>query len=237
MANKYFIFKQFTIEQEGAAFKVTTDSVLLGAWADFSGAEHILDIGTGSGLLALMAAQRCNALITAVEPDEKSFVQAQSNINRSKWASRIALQNCSIQAYQSDPGLFFDTIITNPPFFTGSLLNPDPRKAASRHSFNLSPSELLNAAVRFLKENGTLQVILPVTEGRLFIKEAGRKGFYCNRIMQVKPTPAVEAKRLLLELCRLKRDLKEEVLIIEKGKRHEYSDEYISLTREFYLDR
>jgi len=234
MPNSYFKFKQFTLHQEHASFRITTDSVLLGAWADITNAKRILDIGTGTGLLALMAAQRSNALITAIEPDEESFNQAVENIRESKWNTRITLVNCQIQDFNPADGLPFDAIITNPPFFTGSLLNPDPRKASARHSLSLSSNELLMAAGRLLAEEGTLNLVLPVNEGNLFMNEAISHGFFCYRLLRVRPASSQPPKRLLISMRRTQGPIEDQELVIERGGRHEYSAEYISLTGDFY---
>ena len=125
MANNYFSFRQFIIYQDRCAFKVGTDGVLLGAYADISSAERILDIGTGTGLIALMLGQRCGAIITAIEPDSESFRQACTNIEECKWENRIKAENISLQNFF--PGNDkFDLIVTNPPYFADSLKNPDP---------------------------------------------------------------------------------------------------------------
>jgi len=160
MANNYFTFKQFTIYQDKCSFKVGTDGVLLGACADVSGAKNILDIGTGTGLLALMLAQRCYAEIVAIEPDRDSFEQASGNVRSGKWNDRIKVVNTDLQNY--DPGTVkFDLIVSNPPYFTDSLKNPDPRKAASRHNDTLSSGEILRSVSRLLSDKGKLQIILP----------------------------------------------------------------------------
>ncbi len=237
MANNYFRFKQFTVRQEEAAFKVTTDSVLLGAWADIDNARLILDIGAGTGLLTLMAAQRSDALITAVEPDSRSFLQAQENVRESPWASRITLINSTIQNYDPETASLFDAIITNPPYFNRSLKNPDIRKAASRHSINLGSVELLQASTRLLTDEGAIHLVLPAEEGEQFIEEATLYGFHCRRILRVKPKPTYPVKRLLLTFGRQLSVAEEAVLIIETGGRHRYSEEYISLTSAFYLDK
>jgi len=236
MANSYFHFKRFTVRQEKAAFPVTTDSVLLGAWADFKGDRKIIDTGTGTGLLALMAAQRSEAQITAVEPDLLSFEEAQTNVGSSPWASRISLFNVTVQDYVPEAGILFDTVITNPPFFRSSLLNPDLRKAKARHDLSLKPEELLTAADRLLAREGKLQLVLPLTEGMLFMKTAESYGFYCRRILRVRANPSSAVRRVLMTLGRGPADTTEDSeLAIEKGTRHDYSDEYTGLTKEFYL--
>jgi len=237
MANSYFHFKQFTVRQEKAAFRVTTDSVLLGAWADFLGDKKIIDIGTGTGLLALMAAQRSGAHITALEPDMLSFDEAKTNAGSSPWASRISVTNCAIQDFVPQGGILFDTIITNPPFFKGSLLNPDLRKAKARHDLSLKPEELLAAADRLLTSEGKLQLVLPFTEGMLFMKAAEGYSFFCRRILRVRSNPTAAVRRVLMTLGRGHRGAPEDsTLVLENGTRHDYSDEYIALTKDFYMN-
>jgi tRNA1Val (adenine37-N6)-methyltransferase len=235
MANNYFIFKQFTVHQEHATFKITTDSVLLGAWAGLEGARHVLDAGTGTGILALMAAQRCDANIVAIEPDRTSFMQAGLNITASPWHSRIMLINSTLQDYNPDNKILFDVIITNPPFFVNSLLNPDPKKANARHSLTLSHDELIAHAVRLLAPAGALHLVLPASEAEQFISMAKHYGLSCQRRLNVKPTPSVPPVRVLMTLGQQKREGEENTMVIEKGWRHHYSDEYVSLTKDFYL--
>jgi tRNA1Val (adenine37-N6)-methyltransferase len=235
MANNYFSFKQFTIHQDRCAFKVGTDGVLLGAYADVSSAGRILDIGTGSGLIALMLAQRCQATITAIEPDYDSFVQACLNIEKSSWSSRIKAENTSLQNFFPGAGKF-DLVVTNPPFFTDSLKNPDPLKASTRHNYLLSNDDLLKGAQRLLSEDGKFQIILPYPEANVFIAEAQSYGFYCNDILKIKPLPASEIRRMILTFTRQRLKPTENFLTIEHGKRHEFTEEYINLTKDFYLN-
>jgi tRNA1Val (adenine37-N6)-methyltransferase len=234
MANDYFNFKKFTIYQEKSAFKVGTDGVLLGAFAYLEGVRKILDIGAGTGLLSIMLAQRCDAEITAIEPDYDSFLQTCENISRCEWKDRINAEHTSLQNY--DPKQTkFDLIVTNPPYFKDSLKSPDPRKSAARHNDSLTSVELLQGAAKFLNDEGRLQLILPYVEGNLFIAEAQRFGLYCTNILKIKPLPTSEIRRMILIFSRFQKKPYEKFLTIEHGKRHEFTQEYINLTKDFYL--
>lgn len=235
MASDHFTFKQFTINQDKCAFKVGTDGVLLGAYADITGARRILDIGTGTGLIALMLAQRCKADIVAIEPDPDSFEQACANIERSKWCSRIKVEKTTLQSFRPE-GIRFDLIVTNPPYFTDSLLNPDPGKAVARHNVTLNNDELLKGVSELLAGNGRFQVIMPYAEGNIFIAEAQEYELFCNNIVKIKPLPTSEIRRLILTFSRQKVKATESFLTIEHGKRHEFTEEYKNLTRDFYLN-
>jgi tRNA1Val (adenine37-N6)-methyltransferase len=235
MSNNYFTFKQFTIIQEKSVFKVGTDGVLLGACAALSGAKRILDVGTGTGLIAIMAAQRSDAEIVAIEPDENSYKEACNNVNNTKWHKRIIVQNIGFQKYFSGRTEKFDIIITNPPYFSDSLKNPDTVKSEARHSDSLTSSEILDGANNLLNPGGSLQLILPYTEGTLFIAEASQYGFFCNHIIKIKAIPAGDIKRLILKFERVRKPASEKFLTIETGTRHRYTEEYKEFTREFYL--
>lgn len=233
MANDYFEFKQFIIYQDRCAFKVGTDGVILGAYANISGTKRILDIGAGTGLISLMLAQRSEALIYALEPDCESFLQLEENINRSKWSNRIIAVNEKLQDF-SAPGNF-DLIVSNPPYFSNSLKNPDKRKSDSRHNDNLSPKDLLLYSSKMLLADGKLEVIMPYPEGSLLIAEASSHGLFCNEILKIKPLPTSEIRRLILTFSKEKKKPSEKFLTIEHGKRHEFTDEYMELTKDFYL--
>jgi tRNA1Val (adenine37-N6)-methyltransferase len=235
MANNYFSFKQFTVYQDKCAFKVGTDGVLLGASADVSGTRKILDIGTGTGLIALMLAQRCYAEISAIESDHDSFEQACSNVSQSKWHDRIKVVYAELQSYDPED-VRFDLIVTNPPYFTDSLKNPDMGKAATRHNVTLNNDELLKGVSRLMTEDGRLQVIMPYVEGNIFIAEAQEYGLYCSSILKIKPLPTSEIRRLILTFSGRKEKATEKFLTIEHGERHEFTEEYKKLTREFYLN-
>lgn len=234
MANNYFRFKQFTVYQERSAFKVGTDGVLLGAYTDISGSKKILDIGTGTGLIALMLAQRSGAEIVAIEPDVDSFAEACDNITLSSWKDRMRIENCRLQDFFPGNALF-DLIVSNPPWFTDSLRNPDPIKSMARHNVSLSHEDILTGSSRMLTEDGKLQLILPYAEGNLFIAEAQEYGFHCNDILKIKPHLSGEIRRMIVCFSRKRTRVTEKFLTIDKGRRHEFTDDYMDLTREFYL--
>ena len=234
MANSYFTFKEFTIFQDRSSFKVGTDGVLLGAVADVAGRKKILDIGTGTGLIAIMLAQRSKADILAIEPDRDSFLQASHNISLCKWSKRIKIEQADLQDFNTDERKF-DLIVTNPPFFNDSLRNPDPRKSAARHDVELTRAEILDGVLRLLDREGLFQLIMPYVEGNIFIAEASQYGFYCNSILKIRPLPTSDIRRMILSFSRTRHKLSEKFLTIERGKRHEFTEEYVNLTKDFYL--
>lgn len=236
MSNNYFIFKQFTINQEKSVFKVGTDGVLIGACADLTEGKKIMDVGTGTGLIALMAAQRSKAAITAIEPEIKSYQEAYENAANSKWGDRIEVLNIGFCEYSPGIDEKFDVILSNPPYFRDSQKNPDAEKSAVRHSDSLTSSDILEGAGKLLNPDGSLQLILPYVEGTLFIAEASKYRFFCNRIIKIKPVPAGDIKRLILKFERIRKPLQEKFLTIETGPRHKYTEEYKEITKDFYLN-
>ncbi|OFX23535.1 MAG: tRNA (adenosine(37)-N6)-methyltransferase TrmM [Bacteroidetes bacterium GWA2_31_9b] len=235
MPNNYFKFKQFTIHQDKCAMKVGTDGVLLGAWVKCDEAATVLDIGTGTGLIALMIAQRSNALIDAIEIDADACVQAKENIDKSPWKNRINIINQPFQDYANDTDKKYDLIVSNPPYFQNSLNAPDEQRSKARHNKELELIEIISGASKLLSDNGTLSIILPYIEGVLFIANAAENGLYCVRQTNVLPKPKAATKRLLLEFQKTKKTVINQDLVIESGNRHEYSDSYKDLTRDFYL--
>jgi tRNA1Val (adenine37-N6)-methyltransferase len=234
MANSFFYFKQFSIKQDKSAFKVGTDGVLLGACADLEGVTRILDIGSGTGLIAIMLAQRSKADIVAIEPDSESFLQASHNINLCKWNNRIEIEQTDLQNFNTD-GRKFDLIVTNPPFFNDSLRNPDPRKSAARHDVELTRNDILEGISRLLDNEGRFQLIMPFVEGNIFIAEAALYGFYCNYILKIRPLPTSDIRRMILSFSKTRKKPVEKFLTIEHGRRHEFTEDYINLTKDFYL--
>ena len=234
MSNPYFNFKQFTVRQDRTAMKVGTDGVLLGAWANISGSVRILDIGTGTGLIALMTAQRnIHARIDAIEISSEACGQAKENFEASLWHERLHIFNCSLQEYSSEDT--YDTIICNPPFFIHSTQTPDTNRTTARHCEQLTHPELLEHAARLLTITGSFSVILPTTEATAFVKEAREHKLYVSRITHVLPNPEKPAKRWLMEFTKTERNTVTDKLVTEL-ERHKYSEAYILLTKDFYLN-
>ena len=228
-----FRFKQFAIRQENAAMKVGTDGALLGAWCDVSKANNILDIGTGTAIIAMMVAQRnSTAAITAIEIDEKALIDASFNVKNCPWTNRIKIIQRSLQEFT--PTLKFDSIISNPPFFENSLKSNSRSKIKARHTDSLHYSDILNFASTHLSNIGVLHLILPVENAEKCIETAIEGGFYLKRICKVHPVPNKNAHRFVFELTKTATPTITESLIIETGKRHDYSQHYIALTKAFY---
>ena len=235
MANTYFRFRQFTIFQDRCSFKVGTDGVLLGACSDLPSEGRILDIGTGTGLIAIMAAQRTSCDIVGIEPDHETFLQASDNVAGTPWSDRIHLYNVSFQEFCRDPWYRFEAILSNPPYFRDSLKNQDTARARTRHNDTLSSDDLIEGITTLLSETGSLQVILPYAEGNLFIAEAAERQLFCTGIIKVRPTPGSRIKRLILKFEQNRREPAERFLTIEKGIRHHYTDEYKEIMKDYFL--
>ena len=235
MPNEYFQFKQFTINQQNVAMKVGTDGVLLGAWADVENANSILDIGTGTGLITLMLAQRCDAKITAIEIDKDAFLQAQENVENSNWKNRISIENISLQEFAKPENQKFDLIVCNPPFFEHNSQILDEKRNIARQKSTLSFDELISVSAKLLTENGKICLILPFDELKNIQKIAIQNQLLLNKILKIKPLETKPFKRIMLEFGFQKTELLENILVIETEKRHFYTKEYIELTKDFYL--
>jgi len=234
--NAYFQFKQFGIVQERSAMKVGMDGVLLGAWADPSGAERILDIGTGTGLIALMMAQKHpSAQIDAIEVDPDAFQEACLNIQQSDWSERIDAELCSFQEFAERTNWKYDLIVSNPPFFTNGVKAPVENRAQARHSDSLPLAVLISEAAGLLRENGRIALVLPVESFQEIVQLADMNKLYIARMCRVKPNPQKPVFRILIELANSPCTIQELELMIEFEKHHDYTKEYKSLTKDFYL--
>ncbi len=237
MGNQWFKFKQFEIQQDQCAMKVGTDGVLLGAWTNVKKVLRALDIGTGTGLIALMLAQRnSQMIIDAIEIEKSSAGQATSNVQMSKFSERIAVHEISFQEfYVAKEVPQFDLIVCNPPYFTSSYKALDSKRSMARHDDTLPLDDLFEGVTFILNPKGRFGLILPV---EIFSKasELARKySMHLIRILHVKSTPEKKEKRICVEYGFNACDPEEGTLVIEQHGRHRYSEEYIALTKDFYL--
>ena len=218
-----FQFKQFTVEQELCAMKVGTDGVLLGAWA--KGGQRILDAGTGTGVIAMMLAQRYpGARVTAIDIDEGAVRQAQQNVTKSPFAAQVTVLQETLQEHQGE----YDAIVSNPPFFIDSLAAPDEQRNMARHTATLTYAELMQAAYRLLSDEGELSVVVPFDYRQRMEDEAIFVGFFPSRVCAVKTTERKPAKRYLLAFRKHPCPCEKEQLTIG-------SEAYQALTSAFYL--
>jgi len=237
MPNTWFRFKQFTIQQELAAMKVGTDGVLLGAWASVpQPGSRVLDLGTGTGLIALMIAQRTmNVEVDAVEIDPSSARQAMENFQNSPWKERVSCIHSSFQDYSSQWESLYDLIICNPPFFSASSKTPSKEKNLARHDDSLSLEDIFRGSVSLMKKEGIISLILPVHKKAQALDLMEEHQLYCKRHTRVKPAPGKSTHRVLLEFSFIPGKCKEDELTIETESRHMYTNQFNNLVDDFYL--
>ncbi|CAM4130357.1 tRNA1(Val) (adenine(37)-N6)-methyltransferase [Vibrio neonatus] len=236
-STKDFQFKQFTIWGGHSGMPVSTDGVLLGAWATLSGHHHLLDIGTGTGLLTLMCAQRQpNLTLTGIDIDPHAIEAAQTNFSASPWADRITLQRHDVIAFSRDNLAKFDGIICNPPYFNSGEQSALASRATARHTATLSHPELLRCCGELLQDEGRASFILPSLEAEQFIEHAVAQQWQLTRLCKVKTTARKNHSRYLFEL-QLKGSehtkTEQSELIIHQNE--QYSAQFIALTQSFYL--
>lgn len=234
MPNPFFRFKQFTVYHDKCAMKVGTDGVLLGAWTDVEHARRILDIGTGTGLIALMLAQRSEASVLGIDIDEAAVAQARENVERSVWRNRIVIERKDANLLTELQDGAFDVVVSNPPYFTERVGCPDKQRDAARHTDSLSFEALLQSVNRVLAEDGTFSVVLPSGVAADFIANAACFRLFLRRQTWVHTKPEAAPKRVLMEFGRTLVECESGHLVVEL-ERHQYSPEYIALTRSFYL--
>lgn len=234
--NKPFKFKQFTVQQDRCAMKIGTDGVLLGAWAKV---EHqpaaILDIGAGTGVVALMLAQRCNAeVVDAIEIDAEAYEQCVDNFERSPWGDRLYCYHAGLDEFVDEIDDTYDIIVCNPPFYSENVSSGNLQRDQARQNDFLPFAELLEGVSSLLSNDGIFSTIVPYKEEEDFVRLAATFGLYPKRCLHIKGNPQAEVKRSLLEFITQKQQCMVNELIIEK-ERHQYTADYIQLTQDFYL--
>lgn len=239
-----FKFKQFIVKQDKSTMKVGTDAVLLGTWVDIRTTDkNILEIGIGCGVISLIIAQRYSHItIDGIDIDKASVEEANDNFQNSPWSGRITAINDSLQTYNTAKK--YDFIVSNPPFFNNSLQCPDEQRNNARHTATLPYTDLLLYSYQLLNNNGILAIILPYNEGNDFIKLSTNFNYKIRRTTIVYPTPTSRPKRLLIELIKntensnstpADNDINRQQNMAIEITRHKYTDEYIALTKDFYL--
>lgn len=231
-----FRFKEFEIHQEKCAMKIGTDGVLLGAWASLAHQPaSVLDIGAGTGVIALMMAQRSNAeLIDALEIEPNAFEQCVENFERSPWGDRLFCYHAGFDEFVEEMDEDYDLIISNPPFFHENVQSPDAQRNRARSSASL-PVDLLFAGVgQRLSDRGVFALIVPHDKQREVLASAKENGLYLQALTEVRGNPDAPVKRNLMQFGREKKDITLGELIIERG-RHNYTEDYRRLTRDFYV--
>ena len=235
MANIFFRFKQFTIQQDKCAMKVCTDSCILGAYAPLEKATRLLDIGTGTGLLALMAAQRApQATIEAVEIDSDAAWQAQENVAQSPWPERVQVHHLSLQQFAETKPQPFDFIISNPPFYQASLKSANAAKNTAKHTGELQFEDLLEFVKQYLVPEGKFSILLPPAEAAVFEKLAKRLGLHPQDVLQVYTTPTGKHVRSIHTYSFTPADVTQHTLVIRE-KDGSYTAPFRNLLQDFYL--
>lgn len=230
---KIFRFKQFQVVNDRTAMKVGTDGVLLGAWCPADGATHVLDVGTGCGVIALMIAQRnADAVIEGIDIDPEAVNEASLNFAQSPWAGRLSARLVDFNDMQGC--VCYDLIVSNPPYFTNGVLPDGDTRIMARHTQSLTYGQFIAGASRMLTDDGAVALISPVEAYREIVQAAAMASLPVRRLTRVIPVEGHEPKRLLWLLSRREMAYREERLTIAHSD-NSFTDEYISLTRPFYL--
>lgn len=224
-----FEFKQFSVDDALCAMKVGTDGVLLGAWADVAASRRILDLGTGSGLIALMVAQRsAEAEILGIDVDADAVSQARRNFELSPWSERLTAEHCDVRMLCTEQR--FDHIVSNPPYFVETIESPNASRATARHSRHLGFRDIVDAAERLLVEGGRLSVILPTDVAAMFRREAFEH-LWLVRQMDISTKPGEAPRRTMMEFRKTQNPLNPRCNTLAIG-----SPEYCELVKDFYLN-
>lgn len=231
-----FTFKQFFVAHDRCAMKVNTDAIILGAWAGVDKAQRILDVGTGSGVIALMLAQRSlsSAVIDAVELEPNAFSQAKNNFENSLWPGRINAVNQNIIDYAGEATVRYDVIVSNPPYFDNGVDCHCTARNQARYTETLTHAQLLASCRKLLAPQGLLYLVLPCTIAAKFLRQAEENGWFCGQKLFVRDTELKPSHLLLFEMAPYPLDAKENTLTIRQINR-QYTHEFRCLTKDFYL--
>jgi tRNA1Val (adenine37-N6)-methyltransferase len=224
------------VEDKNCGMKIGTDACLLGAWADVRNVEAILDIGTGSGVIALMLAQRTNAKIDAVEIDDEAYRQASDNFDNSQWNDRLRCFHLPIQEYVKTCKNKYELIVCCPPYFRNHLKTGDKTRNLARHTDSLSFEDLLSASFCMLNPTGKFCTIIPSKIAKQFCDLALIEGYFPSRIMYVLPKEEATPVRTLLQLERVKKHCSHTTIAVLDKEGKAYTEEYKKLTKEFYIN-
>ncbi|MFL2589345.1 MAG: tRNA1(Val) (adenine(37)-N6)-methyltransferase [Parvicellaceae bacterium] len=231
---KPFNFKKFSIHQNNAAMKIGTDGILIGAWVNVSNKFKALDIGSGTGIISLMLCQRnLNLELDSVELSPDAIMDAKINIENCDWKKRIKLFHQDLKDFHPDSS--YDLIVSNPPYFKESLQPNNSERSKARHQNDLKLEDILKFSKQHLTKDGSLNIILPIEQKSEAIEFAKKYGFSSVRECAVYPKPNKSPHRILIEFSRSEnKQMIKESLVIEEAGRHNYSEDYKKLTREFY---
>ncbi len=236
MSGTAFKFKQFTIEQDRCAMKIGTDGILLGAWVKLRDPYSILDIGAGTGIIALMMAQRSTAeVIDAIEIDDDAYEQCVDNFENSPWGDRLFCYHASLDEFGEEMDEEkYDLIISNPPFFSEDFKSGNEARDLARFADALPFEDLIEYTSTLLSNEGQFAVIIPFSEENKFLEIARDVNLFPNRITHVHGTKNTAIKRSLMQFSFSEGEVQENELVIEIN-RHEYTADYIELVKDFYL--
>lgn len=236
MDSRPFFFKKFGMFHHRSTMRVGTDAVLFARWVGVSCSDRVLDVGTGSGIIPLILAQREAGRVDAIELDFDSCEEARRNFEISVWSDKLAVFNEDVRFFADNAKEKYDLIVSNPPFYSSDVKPIREKKVMARHVSTLSYQDLLVSARKMLKDDGRLAVVLPYYESRLFIKDAEKQGFYLQKEFLISPIEGKEPNRVNLQFGLNNQQCDDRVLFTIRNKDYLYTEEYKEFLKDFYLD-